>query len=191
MPVFCISIACRHRDDIVAGVVLDPLRDDLFTAVRGGGATRNGRPLRASDRDGLEGSFLATGYPWRARAAVDEYLAAFREVFLQAKSVRRCGAAALDLAYTAAGIYDGFFEFRLSPWDVAAGILLVEEAGGRVTDLDGGRRWFESGNVLAAGPRVHGPLQAAVARHADEALLDRLVPLVAREPEPVEAGSPG
>lgn len=190
VPVFCISIACRRGDETVAGVVLDPVHDDLFAAAKGRGATRNGRPMRASDRDGLKGSFLATGYPWRARAAIEQYLGAFHDVFLQAKSVRRCGAAALDLAYTAAGVYDGFFEFRLSPWDVAAGILLVEEAGGIVTDLDGGRRWLEGGNVLAGGAKVHGALREAVARHADEALLDRLVPVDAEEPQPVAQGSP-
>lgn len=192
VPMFCVSVACRRGDDLLAGVVLDPLRDDLFAAVRGGGATRNGNPMQVSARGGLEGAFLATGYPWAARGAIDEYLGVFRDVFLQAKSVRRCGAAALDLAYTAAGIYDGFFEFRLSPWDVAAGILLVEEAGGRVTDLDGGRRWLESGNVLAGGAEVQSALQRAVAPHADETLLDRLVPTTSREPqrepETVEAG---
>lgn len=176
LPVFCISVACRRGGEVVAGVVLDPIADQLFRAAEGSGAELNGRPVEASSRDGLEGSFLATGYPWRARAALDQYLGAFREVFLEARSVRRCGAAALDLAYTAAGVYDGFFEFRLSPWDIAAGILLVREAGGRVSDLDGAAGFPQGGNVIAGGARVHAHLLAAVQRHADEAALDRLVP---------------
>lgn len=178
LPVFCVSVACHRGGELLAGVVLDPLRDELFTAVRGGGAQRNGQPMAVSSRDGLDGAFLATGYPFRAHAALDRYLAAFREVFLQAKAIRRCGAAAIDLAYTAAGIYDGFFEFRLSPWDIAAGVLLIEEAGGRVSDLDGGRRFLEGGNVVAGAPGVQEELRAAVARHADEATLARLTPEV-------------
>lgn len=176
VPMFCVSVACRRGDDLVAGVVLDPLREDLFAAVRGGGATRNGNPMKVSARDGLEGAFLATGYPWAARGAIDEYLGAFRDVFLQAKSVRRCGAAALDLAYTAAGIYDGFFEFRLSPWDLGAGVLLVEEAGGRVSDLDGGDAYMAGGNVVAGAPGVHRDLLEITRRHAGEARLDEIVP---------------
>jgi myo-inositol-1(or 4)-monophosphatase len=119
---------------------------------------------------------LATGYPFKARAALDVYLDVFREVFLRAMAIRRCGSAALDLAYTAAGTFDAFFEFRLSPWDIAAGALLIEEAGGGVCDLDGGDRYLESGNVLAGSPGVWRQLRDAVALHADEDLLDRLVP---------------
>ena len=177
LPVFCLSIACRHRDEVVAGVVLDPLHEEIFTAARGAGAWWNGRPMRVSAREGLPGAFLATGYPWRARAALEQYLGAFHDLFLEAKSIRRCGAAALDLAYTAAGVYDGFFEYRLSPWDIAAGILLVEEAGGVVTDLDGGRGFFAGGNVVAGGPGIHPSLLAGIQRHADEATLDALVPV--------------
>jgi myo-inositol-1(or 4)-monophosphatase len=176
LALFCVSVACRRGDELVAGAILDPVRDDLFTAARGAGARRNGRPLRVSDRGGLDGAFLATGYPFRAHAALDLYLAAFREVFLKARAIRRCGAAALDLAYTAAGIYDGFFEFRLSPWDIAAGALLIEEAGGRVTDLDGGASFLASGNVVAGAPGVQRQLLAAVSRHADETALERLAP---------------
>jgi myo-inositol-1(or 4)-monophosphatase len=176
LPVFCISVACRKGDEVVAGAVLDPVTDQLFTAAAGAGARHNGRPMRASDRDGLEGAFLATGYPWRARAALSQYLGAFHDLFLKARSIRRCGAAALDLAWTAAGVYDGFFEFRLSPWDIAAGVLLVREAGGRITDLDGREGFPEGGNVLAGGARVQPPLLELVRRHADEATLDRLVP---------------
>ncbi|MDX1502465.1 MAG: inositol monophosphatase family protein [Thermoanaerobaculia bacterium] len=171
LPVFAVSVACARGDQIVAGAVLDPLRDELFTATRGGGAFRNGRPLAASSLEGLEGSFLATGYPFRSRGQLDLYLAVFKELFHHARSIRRCGAAAIDLAYTAAGIYDGFFEFRLSPWDIAAGALLIEEAGGRITDLDGGPGYMGPGNVLAGGPRVHPELLRLAGRHVSEAVL--------------------
>ncbi len=177
LPVFCLSIACRHRGDLVAGTVYDPVGDNLFTAVRGGGAHWNGRPMRVSEQPGLEGAFLATGYPFRARKALDLYLDVFREVFLTARAIRRCGAAALDLAYTAAGVYDGFFEFRLSPWDIAAGALLVREAGGVLTDLDGDQGFLTCGNVVAGPRRVQPSLLAAVRRHADESKLEEVDPL--------------
>jgi len=177
LPVFSVSIGCREGRDLVAAAVYEPLTGDLFTATRGGGAHWNGRPMRASSRQGLPGAFLATGYPFRAKAALDVYLAVFREVFLDARAVRRCGSAALDLAYTAAGVYDGFFEFRLSPWDIAAGALLIEEAGGVLSDLDGGQSYLEHGNLLAGGKGVLPALRAAVARHASEAHLQDLVPV--------------
>jgi len=173
---FAISIGCRQRGEVVAAVVLDPVGEHLFTAVRGGGARWNGRPMKVSERPGLEGAFLATGYPFRAREALDLYLGVFRDVFLEARAIRRCGAAALDLAYTAAGVYDGFFEFRLSPWDIAAGLLLVREAGGRVSDLDGGGRYFESGNVIAGSAGVQAELLRKVAQRVDEARLDEVDP---------------
>ncbi len=176
LPMFCVSVACRRGGTLLAGVVLDPLRDDLFAAARGAGAHWNGRPIRVSDRAGADGAFLATGYPHQAKPALDLYLAIFHDAFLRARSIRRCGAAALDLAHTAAGIYDGFFEFRLSPWDLGAGVLLVEEAGGRVSDLDGGGGYMAGGNVVAGTPGVHRELLALAGRHASEADLDRLVP---------------
>jgi myo-inositol-1(or 4)-monophosphatase len=180
LPVYCVSVACRRGStptDILAGVVHDPPGENVFAAAAGSGATWNGRPMRASSLGGLKGAFLATGYPFRAHPTLDLYLAAFREVFLTGKAIRRCGAAALDLAYTAAGVYDGFFEFRLSPWDIAAGILLVREAGGRATDLDGGEGFFRSGNIVAGGAVVQPELLAAVHRHASEAAIDRVHPL--------------
>ena len=177
LPVFSVSIGCREGRELVAAAVYEPLTGDLFTATRGGGAQWNGRPMRSSGRQGLHGAFLATGYPFRAKAALDLYLAVFREVFLEARAVRRCGSAALDLAYTAAGVYDGFFEFRLSPWDIAAGALLIQESGGVLSDLDGGQRYLEHGNLLAGGPGVLPALRAAVGRHADEARLQDLVPV--------------
>ncbi len=177
LPVWCVSVACRRAGRLVAGAVLDPEGDNLFTASRGGGATWNGRPMSTSGQPGLDGAFLATGYPFRALSTLDIYLDIFREVFKRSKAIRRCGSAALDLAYTAAGVYDGFFEFRLSPWDLGAGILLIEEAGGVVTDLDGGTGYFRGGNVVAGGRAVQRELWEVAARHAREADIDRLNPI--------------
>lgn len=176
LPIFAVSVGCLRGGEPIAGVVLDPLGGHLFEAERGAGAFRNGERLRVSQHAGLAGAFLATGYPFRAHAALAAYLEIFRDALTQTRAIRRCGAAALDLAYTAAGVYDGFFEFRLSPWDVAAGALLIEEAGGRISDLEGGRGHLARGNVLAGNPSVHRDLMELVARHADESLLDRLVP---------------
>ncbi len=182
LPVFCVSVACRRGGELLAGAVLDPVGDNLFTAARGGGAQWNGRPMHVSRRPGLGGAFLATGFPFRAHRTLDAYLGLFRDVFLQAKAIRRCGAAALDLAYTAAGVYDGFFEFRLSPWDIGAGVLLIAEAGGRVSDLDGGDAYFAGGNLVAGGPAVQRELLAVVRRHTGEAALDALDPRAAAAP---------
>jgi myo-inositol-1(or 4)-monophosphatase len=177
LPVWAVSIACRRGERVLAGVVFDPEGGNLFAAARGAGATWNGRPIRVSPRPSLDGAFLATGYPFRAKAALDLYLDLFRAVFARSRAIRRCGAAALDLAYTAAGIYDGFFELRLSPWDIAAGALLVEEAGGVLCDFDGGAGHFASGNVLAGPAGVVDGLRAAVvACGAREAAIDALVP---------------
>ncbi|MCP4662215.1 MAG: inositol monophosphatase [bacterium] len=177
LPLFCISVACRYRDELIAGVVFDPLGENLFTAARGGGARWNGRPMRVSQRPGLGGAFLATGYPFRARRGLDLYLEVFRAVFLKARGIRRCGAAALDLAYTAAGVYDGFFEFRLSPWDLAAGVLLIREAGGVITDLDGGDAFFSSGNLIAGPAGIHAELLRTVQAFVDEAGLEAVDPM--------------
>ncbi|HEV8579687.1 MAG TPA: inositol monophosphatase family protein [Thermoanaerobaculia bacterium] len=178
LPVYCVSIACRRGDELLAGAIEDPEGHNLFTAVRGGGAFWNGRPMQTSRRDGLDGAFLATGYPFRALSTLDIYLAIFRDVFRHAKAIRRCGSAALDLAYTAAGVYDGFFEFRLSPWDIGAGMLMVREAGGIVTDLDGGDGSFGSGNIVAGSPAVHRGLLEIVRQHASEEAIERVNPIL-------------
>lgn len=163
LPIFAVSIACRLGADLEVGVVFDPFAGNLFSARRGAGASWNERRLDVSQRPGLDDAFVATGYPFRAQHEIDAYLTIFRAVFERVRSIRRCGAAALDLAYTAAGIYDGFFELALSPWDIAAGALLIEEAGGRVTSLDGGPVDFADGNLLAGGPNVHAELVEVVA----------------------------
>jgi myo-inositol-1(or 4)-monophosphatase len=161
-PFWCVSIAAREGSEFVAAVVWDPLRGERFTAERGSGAFRNGVRLSVTGRRGLDGAFVATGFPFRSRENIDAYLALFRAVFLQARAIRRAGSAALDLAYVAAGIFDGFFEFRLSPWDIAAGALLIQEAGGQLVDFGGGRGYLDSGNLLAGTPGVVAGLRHAV-----------------------------
>jgi myo-inositol-1(or 4)-monophosphatase len=175
LPVYGVSVACSHRKELVAAAIYDPEGGNLFKATRGGGAYWNDKRMEVSKLPDLRGAFVATGYPFRAKQAVDLYLDTFRAVFQRAKAIRRCGAAALDLAYTAAGVYDGFFEFRLSPWDIAAGALLIEEAGGRVSDLDGGDGYMEGGNLIAGAPDVQKDLLEVVGRHVSEKQLDELV----------------
>ncbi len=176
LPVFAVSVACWRAGRPVACVVTDPSGSREYSAVAGGGAWCDGRRLRVSGRGGVDGAFLATGYPFKAHRAIDTYLELFRSIFLRAKAIRRPGAAALDLANTAAGVYDGFFEFRLGPWDMAAGVLLIEEAGGVVTDLDGGDRYLETGNIVAGSPAVHRDLLEIAARHTSESHLDEIDP---------------
>ncbi len=172
-PMWSISIAVKTDDEITAGVVHEPLRDLFFTAERGAGAFRNGQRIYVSNQETLESSFLATGFPFRAQQFVAVYCAIFQEVISVAKGVRRAGSAALDLAYTAAGIFDGFFELHLSPWDIAAGSLLVTEAGGVFSDFSGGDRWLERGNVVGAPAGVHRDLLKVLAGHVSEDQLDR------------------
>ena len=173
LPFYCISIACFRAGIPQAAVVYGPERRELFTAVAGRGTFQDGEPVRVSSRPGLAGAFLATGFPFRARGAMGDYLDAFSRIFLEAGSVRRCGAAALDLALTAAGVFDGFWEFRLSPWDTAAGLLLIREAGGVVTNLDGGEEIFTGGNVVAGAPGVHEELLRVLQQGLSEDLIRR------------------
>jgi myo-inositol-1(or 4)-monophosphatase len=135
-PVFCVSIGLEHEGRVVAGVVHDPTRDETFAAARGEGATLNGRPIRVSEVDDLNRALVCTGFPYDVRGR-DDFARHFTNFILRAQSIRRDGSAALDLAYVACGRFDAFYEDGLRPWDVAAGTLLVEEAGGRVTHYDG------------------------------------------------------
>ena len=172
-PVWSISIGLKTGDEITAGVVHEPLRDLFFTAERGAGAFRNGERMHVSNQETVEGAFLATGFPFRAQQFVAVYCEIFEEVISVAKGVRRAGSAAIDLAYTAAGIFDGFFELHLSPWDIAAGSLLVTEAGGVFSDFSGGARWLKRGNVVGASPGVHAELVRLINRFVIESQLDR------------------
>lgn len=147
-PHWCVSVALWDAEGPVVGCVLDPLRNDCFLAVRGMGATWNGQPMRISQQAALDGAFLATGFAYQLGDRWPAFNAALGRVFPRAKGIRRAGSAALDLAHVACGIFDGYFELGLKPWDLAAGALLVQEAGGVITDWEGGQGWFESGNLV-------------------------------------------
>ncbi len=162
IPHFAISIALERDGEIVAGVVYDPTRDEMFWAEKGAGAYVNEHRLRVSARRGLGDAVIGTGIPFRGRGSHPSYLATLGAVMGATAGVRRLGAAALDLAYVAAGRYDGFWEFGLSPWDLAAGILLIREAGGYVSDLAGGHDMLNSGTIVAANDHLHLPLAALV-----------------------------
>src|SRR5919112_3206358 len=153
-PVFCVSVALEHRGRVVVGVVYDPARDELFAAERGGGATLNGRRVRASETAELNRALICTGFPYDVRERTD-FARHFRDFIMKAQSVRRDGAAALDLAYVASGRFDGFYEEGLRPWDVAAGVLLVEEAGGSVTHYDGSPFRIYDPPIAASNGLVH------------------------------------
>jgi myo-inositol-1(or 4)-monophosphatase len=157
-PQFSISIAMKYRGQLEHGLVYDPLREELFTATRGRGAHLNDRRLRVSRRPGIDGALLGPGIPFRDQAHVDTYLGMLKALLADSAGVRRPGSAALDFAYVAAGRLDGFWELGLSPWDFAAGALLVTEAGGTVTDLAGGNRYLDTGNVVAGNLKLHAAM---------------------------------
>jgi myo-inositol-1(or 4)-monophosphatase len=153
-PHWCVSVALWDAEGPMVGCVLDPLRGDCFVAARGQGATWNGQPMQVSRQVGLDGAFLATGFAYQLGDRWPMFNAALGRVFPRAKGLRRAGSAALDLAHTACGIFDGYFELGLKPWDLAAGALLVQEAGGVITDWEGGQGWFDSGNLVVGPPGV-------------------------------------
>ncbi len=157
-PLFAVSVGFEDPQGMRAAAILDPVRDEMFTAARGHGAFLNGESIRASSVESLSQSLVVTGIPFRSLARIDEYLASFRAMILGASGIRRDGSAALNLAYVACGRYDGFWEMSLSPWDVAAGSLIVREAGGLVTDFGGGDRHIETGDIIAANPHVHATI---------------------------------
>src|SRR3990172_9238851 len=169
-PQFSVSIGIKYKGQLEQGVVYDPLRQELFTATRGGGAQLNGRRLRVSRAKGLEGALLGTGFPFKHQQHLDPYLNTFRALFPMTAGIRRAGSAALDLAYVAAGRLDGFWEIGLSEWDMAAGILIIQEAGGMVSDFSGGNDYLETGNVVAGTPRVYKAMLETIAPHLTPAL---------------------
>lgn len=169
-PQYAVSIALMHKGKIQVGVIYDPLRDELFTARRGGGAMLNSRRIRVTAQTGLTGALIGTGFPFKNPQHLDAYLGMFRALSADSAGIRRAGAAALDLAYVAAGRLDGFWEIGLHEWDMAAGILLIKEAGGVVTDFSFNDKFMESGNVIAASPKMHQIMYQAIEPHVTAAL---------------------
>jgi myo-inositol-1(or 4)-monophosphatase len=163
-PRFCVSIGVERDDRRELGVVYDPLLDELYCATRGGGACLNGRPLRVSQEDELGRALVATGFAYDVRHNPDDNLDHFGGFVKQARAVRRDGSAALDLCYVAAGRFDGFWELQLHPWDVAAGFLIVEEAGGRVSDRSGGAPPRSGRDTVASNGRIHEAMLALLRR---------------------------
>lgn len=167
IPHFAISIACTYKGQLQHGLVLDPVKREEFTASRGKGAMLNERRIRVSPRRNFDGALIGTGIPFSGFALdhIDPYLNTVKEIAGQTAGIRRQGSAALDLAYVAAGRYDGYWEMNLKPWDIAAGCLLVQEAGGLVSDFKGGHDFMNSGNVVCAPPKVFKQLLQTVGKH--------------------------
>ena len=154
-PIFCVSIALERLDTMIVGIIYDPMLDEMFVAAKGKGAFLNGKEIHVSNTRGIIKSLLATGFPYDIREDSDNNLNYFNKMILSAQAIRRAGSAALDLVYVAAGRFDGFWELKLNPWDIAAGWLLVEEAGGIVTDMGGNNYFLESPSILASNGRIH------------------------------------
>ena len=162
VPIYCTSLALEIDGRVEVGVVYDPTRKELFVAERGEGARLNGAPLAVSATTGLVDALLCTGFPYDIHATVDEVVGLFGAFVSRARAVRRLGSAALDLCYVAAGRFDGFWEQRLHAWDTAAGALIVEEAGGRVTGMDGGPHVVRDGNIVASNGPLHPAMMVVI-----------------------------
>lgn len=166
-PIFAVSIGLaatpdRTRADLLAGVVYNPVSEQLFYAARGQGSFLGEQRLQVVQKQGLADAVIATGFPRRYHRELESYLKEFRALFPQCRAIRRAGAAALDLCWTAQGIFDGFWEHKLSPWDVAAGALIVQEAGGICSDFDGAEAFLENGDIIGASPKIHAELLKAI-----------------------------
>jgi len=172
-PQFSVSIGLMHKGRMECGVVYDPNRQELFTAKRGAGAMLDNRRIRVSKQKGFPGALFGTGFPFKDQRHIDAYLAMFKDLMKDTAGIRRPGSAALDLAYVACGRFDGFWELGLKPWDIAAGVLLVQEAGGMVTDLQGEDQYWLTGNVVVSNPRLHSLMLDTIRPHITENLKNR------------------
>ncbi|MFQ5863996.1 MAG: inositol monophosphatase family protein [bacterium] len=161
-PMFAVSVALMCEGQLLVGAVLDPVRNELFYAEKGKGAFLNETSIHVSKTNDLSQCLLATGFPFRAKHLTDSYFEAFTKLFHQVSDFRRAGAAALDLAYLACGRLDGFWEITLNPWDIAAGAILIEEAGGKVSDLWGGDTHLKTGNIVASNGIIHDEVTKVV-----------------------------
>ena len=162
-PMFCVTLAAEFRGELKVGVIYHPILKDWYVAVKGQGATLNGKPISVSKTKRIYDSLLTTGFSYRKTEIQHEEMEAFERLSGIARAIRRPGSAALDMAYVARGVFDGFWERRLSPWDVAAGTLLIREAGGIVTNLEGGRNIIGSPGIIASNKYLHSDLRKAVA----------------------------
>jgi myo-inositol-1(or 4)-monophosphatase len=163
LPLFGVSIALEEARRLALGVVYDPMRDELFVGERGGGATLNDAPIRVSATRSIDASLLVTGFPYNIRETADTNLPEYAAMSLRARAVRRLGSAVIDLAYVACGRFDGYWELRLGAWDVAAGAVLVDEAGGRITGVDGGALDVDAPTLLATNGLIHDAMLATLA----------------------------
>ena len=169
-PQYAVSIALKHKGKIEQAVVYDPLRDELFTATRGSGAMLNNRRIRVTRQSSLKGALLGTGFPFKNQRYIESYLDVFRSLFTDSAGIRRTGSAALDLAYLAAGRLDGFWEIGLHEWDMAAGVLLIQEAGGAVTDFSFNDLYLTTGNIIAGNPKMHQIIYKTIKPHMLDSL---------------------
>lgn len=172
VPFFAVSIALEYNGEIILGVVYDPNREELFVAEKNKGATLNNHPIKASSISDTNISLLSTGFPFRSKNDIDLYQESFKKLFLKMSGIRRFGAVAIDFGYIACGRIDGFWEIGLAPWDVAAGYLIVKEAGGRMTDFAGGDEAIWTGNVVASNSLIHDDILRVV-RHIFQAKIPK------------------
>jgi len=165
IPIFCVSIALQKTDEIILGVIYDPIHDELFWAEKGKGAFINENPIKVSEAKNLSESFIATGFPFKAKKFIPNYLDSFEQIFSKCIGKRRMGSAAIDLAYVAAGRFDGFWELGLSPWDLAAGSIIIKEAGGKLTDFWNGSNYLNNNYLIATNGKIHRELSDIIQSH--------------------------
>jgi len=167
IPHFAVSVACLKNGRLEHAVIVDPIKREEFTASRGRGATLNGRRIRTTARKSFDGALIGTGVPFNGFALdhIDAFADCMKEIASKTAGIRRPGSAALDLAYVAAGRFDGFWEMNLKSWDIAAGVLLIQEAGGMISDFKGGNTFLDSGNIVCSTPKIFKPLLQIVGRH--------------------------
>ncbi|MEA3406156.1 MAG: inositol monophosphatase family protein [Pseudomonadota bacterium] len=169
-PQFSVSIAVKEKGKLMHGCVFDPVRDEMFSASRGDGAKLNNYRIRATEQKTLENSLLGTGFPYHDFTYIDSYMSSLKSFMQSTAGIRRAGSAALDLAYVACGRIDGFWEFNLKPWDIAAGALIAQEAGALVTDFNGGTNYLKSGNIMLANPKLYKEMAQTIAKTVPEEL---------------------
>ena len=168
LPVFAISIGLQKGDEMLLGVVYDPLQDELFWAEKGKGAYVNDTPIQVSESDSLSECLIATGFPFKAKHLLKPYLNSFEDMFRSCIGIRRMGAAAIDIAYVAAGRFGGYWELGLSPWDLAAGSVIIKEAGGEITDFWGGQDYLFKNYLIVSNERIHQQMGEIIQKHFPE-----------------------